>query len=431
MTSRRRREQDGQVIILVALALIALIAIAGLAIDGGRLFTLRRQVQNASDASAMAAARILSQKIVTCGDGSVSDDNEIAIEMVKLARLNGFAYDAPNVTIAGWYTDYSGARIESAQLTGYGFQIPTGATGFHVSLTVTETTTFMRVVGQPSISAHAETQVQIGPVKTFREPAGTPILPLVLANDVLGYVDVGDEITLFDEETYCRGVPCDEDVPESLHGWLNMSFIYNAQHNGGPLDRAYTTNAGTNGCKYDDGAIDPGATGLKGWAGEDKDGDGQPDCPYPNPVIAGEYGTLNGDWIHGEPGIRTSALQAIRDGHAIGSHVVIPIFDVAYSKDEMDAAFSDPAGTGGKWPSGGGGSHNKFFHIIGFATAELIDIQDKPSKDEELPGNHSITARLIRTDEALPSDIIPTSGLGIRQACAANDGFLLGLTLWE
>jgi hypothetical protein len=420
--------------ILVALALIALLAIAGLAIDGGRLVNLRRRVQNAADASAMAAARLLAAKIVACSDGAVADDNEIAIEMVKLARLNGFPYDAPNVHIAGWYTDHTGARLASGQTTGYGFQIPTGATGIHVSLTVTETTTFMRMVGQPTISARAETQVMVGPIKTLRPPTGAPILPLVLSNEVLGYTNVGDEITLFDEETYCRGLPCNEDAPEPLHGWLNLSFIYNQQHNGGALDRAYTTNVGASGCTFDEGAIDAAKTGLKGWAGEDKDGDGEPDCPYPNPVIAGPTGSQTGDWIHGEPGIRASALKAIQDGHAVGSEVIVPIFDVTYSKDEMADAFDDPSGTGGKWPSGGGGTNNKFFHVIGFATAKLTDIQDKPEKTETeaaQPSNHSITAELIRTTGVLPSDILPTPGLGIRQACAANDGLVLGLTLWE
>jgi hypothetical protein len=430
-----REREDGQVIILVALALVGLLGIAGLAIDGGRLFTLRRKVQNAADAAAMAAARTLSQKIVTCSDGSVADDNEVAIAMVELARLNGFAYDAPNVTIAGWYTDYTGARIQPGRMTGYGFQIPTGATGFHVSLTVTETTTLMRVVGQTTISAHAETTVMIGPIKTVQDPPGTPILPLALSDQVLSRVSAGDEITLFDEETYCRGEPCDEDPPEALHGWLNLSFIYNARHNGGPLDRTYVTNVGASGCKFDGESIDVAATGLKGWAGEDKDGDGGPDCPYPNPVVAGPYGSPEGDWIHGEPGIRASALQAIRDGHGVGAEVVIPIFDVAYDRGDMADTFEAPAGTGGKWPSGGGGANNRFFHVVGFATAELLEIQDKPDNtepaDDDQPGNHSITATLVRIDRARPSDVIPTSGLGIRQVCAADKGLLLGLALWE
>ena len=50
---------SGQVIVLVALAAVGLIAIMGLAIDGGRLLFLRRDTQNAADAAAVAAARAL------------------------------------------------------------------------------------------------------------------------------------------------------------------------------------------------------------------------------------------------------------------------------------------------------------------------------------------------------------------------------------
>lgn len=54
-----RRAQSGQVIILMAFGMIALLAVLGLAIDGGRLFFLERDAQNASDAAVMAATYAL------------------------------------------------------------------------------------------------------------------------------------------------------------------------------------------------------------------------------------------------------------------------------------------------------------------------------------------------------------------------------------
>lgn len=50
---------SGQVIVLLAVVAIGLIAMMGLAIDGGRLLFLRRDTQNAADAAAVAAARAL------------------------------------------------------------------------------------------------------------------------------------------------------------------------------------------------------------------------------------------------------------------------------------------------------------------------------------------------------------------------------------
>lgn len=52
----RARTQAGQVLVLVAIAAVVLIALAGLVIDSGRGFSAHRQAQNASDAAALAAA---------------------------------------------------------------------------------------------------------------------------------------------------------------------------------------------------------------------------------------------------------------------------------------------------------------------------------------------------------------------------------------
>lgn len=53
--------ESGQAIVLIGVAAFALLAIMGLAIDGGRLLFLKRETQNASDAAAIAAARALCQ----------------------------------------------------------------------------------------------------------------------------------------------------------------------------------------------------------------------------------------------------------------------------------------------------------------------------------------------------------------------------------
>jgi Putative Flp pilus-assembly TadE/G-like len=52
----RRRAESGQAMVLLALSIVALLGFAGLAIDGGILYTERRRAQNAADAAAMAGA---------------------------------------------------------------------------------------------------------------------------------------------------------------------------------------------------------------------------------------------------------------------------------------------------------------------------------------------------------------------------------------
>lgn len=76
-----RRAQSGQVIILMAFGMIALLAVLGLAIDGGRLFFLERDAQNASDAAVMAATYAL------CTGG-----NPVSAGLAAAAE-NGFTSD--------------------------------------------------------------------------------------------------------------------------------------------------------------------------------------------------------------------------------------------------------------------------------------------------------------------------------------------------
>ncbi|MGC9523154.1 MAG: pilus assembly protein TadG-related protein [Anaerolineae bacterium] len=54
-----RRSQKGQVLVMVALGLLALVAIVALAVDGGHLYAERRRMQSAADSGALAGARVL------------------------------------------------------------------------------------------------------------------------------------------------------------------------------------------------------------------------------------------------------------------------------------------------------------------------------------------------------------------------------------
>lgn len=52
----REQSQRGQSIVIIAVAMVALLGMAGLAIDGGAVFADRRHAQNAADAAALAGA---------------------------------------------------------------------------------------------------------------------------------------------------------------------------------------------------------------------------------------------------------------------------------------------------------------------------------------------------------------------------------------
>ena len=49
----QHQKANGQAIVLIALALVAMVAFAGLAIDGGMVYSDRRHAQNAADAGSV------------------------------------------------------------------------------------------------------------------------------------------------------------------------------------------------------------------------------------------------------------------------------------------------------------------------------------------------------------------------------------------
>jgi hypothetical protein len=67
MMRRPRRQQPGQILVLFVLALVAMFAMLGLLLDGGQALALRRQLQNAGDAAALAAANAIVQSGATAG----------------------------------------------------------------------------------------------------------------------------------------------------------------------------------------------------------------------------------------------------------------------------------------------------------------------------------------------------------------------------
>jgi len=57
--SRKRHQERGQTILLVAISLVALLAMAALAIDVVTLYVASSQIQRATDAAALAGAKAI------------------------------------------------------------------------------------------------------------------------------------------------------------------------------------------------------------------------------------------------------------------------------------------------------------------------------------------------------------------------------------
>jgi hypothetical protein len=86
----RGRHQRGQVLVIFALALIAIVAMTGLVLDGGSTFVQRRDQQNVADAAAMAAAYAYATTAST-GTATTAGQNT--------AASNGYTNGAGGVSV--------------------------------------------------------------------------------------------------------------------------------------------------------------------------------------------------------------------------------------------------------------------------------------------------------------------------------------------
>jgi hypothetical protein len=101
--------ERGQILVLFALALVAIVAMAGLVLDGGSAFVQRRSMQNVADSSAMAAA-------YTYGMGGTSGAATTAARAT--AASNGFVHGTGGVSVDVTMVNGNPARFFTVQISG-------------------------------------------------------------------------------------------------------------------------------------------------------------------------------------------------------------------------------------------------------------------------------------------------------------------------
>ena len=105
--SSRRRGAEGQIIVIFALALVAIVAMVGLVIDGGTLFAQQRVAQNGADSAATAGTLIIAENLGAATD--IRKEQDVYLAVTQIATKNGLA------GLAAEYTDDLG--IPSASMS--------------------------------------------------------------------------------------------------------------------------------------------------------------------------------------------------------------------------------------------------------------------------------------------------------------------------
>jgi len=130
----REREQ-GQILVVFALALVAILATVGLVLDGGSAFHQRREEQNAADLAALAGANdyLLNSNVTTA-----------TATAKAVAAQNGFTDGVDGTTVTVTITTTNGARVKvdvaAAHLNTFSRVV--GMNSWQVSTTATALTGF-------------------------------------------------------------------------------------------------------------------------------------------------------------------------------------------------------------------------------------------------------------------------------------------------
>jgi hypothetical protein len=165
-TENGKSLEKGQALILIVFAIIGLVAMTALAIDGGNAYLDHRNAQNSADSAALAAALAQSRG---------GDMNSVALNS---ATTGGYNNNGTSNTV----TVSSAASPSDA--------CPYGEAGLDITVAINSTvnTTFAQVIGRPTIT---------NAVSATARACGTVSAPISIGNAVVG---VNPNGTAFDTQ---------------------------------------------------------------------------------------------------------------------------------------------------------------------------------------------------------------------------------------
>lgn len=224
---RHRRDEGGQILVLFALAIVAIVAVLGLVLDGGSAFAQRRDEQNASDLASLAGAMAY---LSAPGDHAAK---------AAAADAAGFSVAAEN----GYVDGVDGVTIV-VDVIGVGEYAT-----IRVSVAKPHQNTFSSIVGMPTwdIGTTANTEVSSSPngvngampllfnadafPGALCDESSEVCVPEVYQQPGTGNEDVPQDATQFNWTIFCtaNGNPCNANsngVRELIDGGGTATTIY-------------------------------------------------------------------------------------------------------------------------------------------------------------------------------------------------------------
>lgn len=158
---RHDRDERGQVLVIVALGMVAIIAMVGLVIDGGYAWVRQRDTQNGADSLAKAGTVVIQHYLANVDTPTPTDWN-VACAVEEAALANSVTLEETE------YSDYQGQPLDPAVPVGAcgaldpGIGIPAGAQGVKATTSETFDTFLMRIVGFSTLTTTADATAVVG-----------------------------------------------------------------------------------------------------------------------------------------------------------------------------------------------------------------------------------------------------------------------------
>lgn len=157
-----RRDERGQILVIAAIAMLAMIGGMALVVEAGNAYAHQRVAQNAADSMANAGATVLAERL---GGAAWITDADVSAAMDRMRDANDVdAYEAfyTNVTGGMVASDGSPTTSESTAVRVGSGAIPPATQGVRVSGSQAFGTTFARALGFTTFTASADATAVTG-----------------------------------------------------------------------------------------------------------------------------------------------------------------------------------------------------------------------------------------------------------------------------
>lgn len=208
MDTHRPSRERGQMLVLFALSLVAIIGMVGLVLDSGGAFAQRRYQQNAADVAALAAANDL---IANQGDANwVATAESIATQNGYTDSVGGAVVQVTCVNCPGQDPDLA---VDGVQVT--------------VNITAPHRNNFASIFGMTTWDVSTTATSKTGWANTAHAPG-----PFIVSEDAFN--EGGDPVYCVDETDDCDLTHADDDTPTVWSEFTWTDFGYDLPPETGP-----------------------------------------------------------------------------------------------------------------------------------------------------------------------------------------------------